>query len=75
MAQRVLASCVNLTSVAVIKIMTESNLVRKGFIWLTMLLSQHSTDGSQGRKSIRAGPWRQEPEQRSEEYCLWACSP
>lgn len=56
MAQRMLASCIDLTSVAAIKIVTESNLVWKGFVWLTMLLSQPSIDGSQGRKSSRAGP-------------------
>lgn len=75
MAQRMLASCIDLTSVAAIKIMTESNLVWKGFVWLTVLLSQPSIDWSQGKKSSRAGPWRKEPEQRSEEYCLRACSP
>lgn len=32
MAQRMLASCIDLTSVAAIKIMTESNLVWKGFV-------------------------------------------
>lgn len=59
MAQRMLASCIDLASVAAIKIVTESNLVWKGFVWLTMLLSQPSIGGSQGRKSSRAGPWRQ----------------
>lgn len=75
MPQRVLASCMDLTSVAAIKIMTESNLVWEGFAWPTMLLSRPSIDGSQGRKSSRAGTWRQETEQRSGEYCLPACSP
>lgn len=53
MAQRMLASCIDLTSAAAVKIMTESNLVWKGFVWLTMLLHSPALRGAKAES--RAG--------------------
>lgn len=53
MAQRMLASCIDLTSAAAVKIMTESNLGWKGFVWLTMLLHSPALMGAKAES--RAG--------------------
>jgi hypothetical protein len=64
--------CVLVTvSFTVMKHHGQSNLGRKGFIWLTFFffIPQFITEGNQDRNSNRAGSWRQELMQRP----WWGC--
>jgi hypothetical protein len=46
-------------TIAVIKHHNQSNLERKGFIWLTLNVPLFIIKESQDRKSSRAGSWSQ----------------